>query len=72
MDTLSMRIYKDWPLIDLAIIKRYVKIRTFIRLKFYNEIIEEAKHKKRNLRKRKQFGRAQEVNLSESEDEISE
>ena len=72
IETLSMRISKDWAMIDLIIIKRYVKIRTFIRLKFYNDKIEEAKHKKRNLRKRKQFGRAQEVNLSESEDEISE
>jgi hypothetical protein len=47
--------------VDTEIIRRFVKIRTFIRIEFLNDVIEQAKHKRRNLRKRKQFRRAQEV-----------
>jgi hypothetical protein len=72
METLSNRILIDFPTVDIEIIRRFVKIRTFIRIKFLNDVIEQAKHKRRNLRKRKQFGRAQEVALSESESEDSE
>jgi hypothetical protein len=72
LNTLSDRISSEFPTVDIEIIKRFVKIRTFIRIKFLNEVIQQAKHKKRNLRKRQQFGRSYQVALSESDSQEEE
>jgi hypothetical protein len=72
METLWNRILIDFPTVDIEIIRRFVKTRTFIRIKFLSDVIEQTKHKRRNRRKRKQYGRAQEVALSKSESEDSE
>jgi uncharacterized protein YwlG (UPF0340 family) len=72
IETLAARISIDFPDTDISIIKKYVRIRTFIRIKYLNDRIQDAKIRKRNFRKKKQFTRAQEVNLSESEEELSD
>jgi hypothetical protein len=71
-ETLATRISIDFPNTDISIIKKYVRIRSFIRIKYLNDRIQDAKVKKRNMRKKKQFTRAQEVNLSESEEDLSD
>jgi len=67
--TLSSRISADFPSFDSELIEAYVKMRTFIRIQFLNEKIKQKKHKNRNLRKKKQFVKSQQPNLSESESE---
>jgi hypothetical protein len=72
ISTLVSRISADFPDIDVAVIKSFVKTRTFIRIKFLNQKIQQLKHKKRNIRKKNQFVRSQEPNLSESDTDSSE
>jgi len=73
ISTLANRLTAEFPDLHSDIIERYVKIRTLIRIQHFNDKIREKKFKQRNARKAKQFVRAQQVNLSESEsDQLSD
>ena len=50
---LTERIHTDNLNLNAKIIKAYVKIHTFIRIKYFNEKTMQNKHKKRNITNRK-------------------